>query len=120
MEERFVEIVIELIEEINKCRQIRNKGIVDEAMEYIRNNLNKDISLITVADRVYISPNYLSYLFKEEGENFRDFIIRVKMEKAKELLESGRYNNNQIAYKLGYSDGRYFYQAYKKYYEKLK
>lgn len=100
---------------INEDRLCRNMGIIQKAKNYVIEHYAHDVSLITVAEAVYISPNYLSFLFKESGENFKDFVIQVKMKKAEEMLESGNYNLNQIANVIGYKDGRYFSQVYKKY-----
>ncbi|WP_310603370.1 response regulator [Anaerosporobacter sp.] len=118
LENKVSMVVIRLTEDINQNRILRNEGIIEKAQKYIKQNISKDVSLITVADSVYVSPNYLSFLFKESGENFKDYVVRVKMEQAKEMIDAGTYNLNQIALMLGYKDGRYLSQVYKKYYEK--
>ena len=108
--------VSSIIDCITEDRTLRNKSLVDNAKQYICDHMDKDISLITVADAVHVSPNYLSFLFKDEGNiTFKEYVIQVKMEKAMELMENTHYNLNQIAQSLGYSDGRYFSQIYKKY-----
>lgn len=111
-------VVRNIADQINKDRVLRNEGIIDRAKKYVQQNVSGDVSLITVADSVYVSPNYLSFLFKESGENFKDYVIRTKMQKAKAMIESGKYSMNQIALELGYKDGRYLSQVYKKYQEK--
>lgn len=111
-------ILLQIAESINHNRILRNEGIIEKSKKYIRQNLSGDVSLITVAESVYVSPNYLSFLFKESGENFKDYVVRIKMEQAKEMMDSGFYNLNQIASKLGYKDGRYLSQVYRKYYDK--
>ena len=108
--------ILGVTDKINNNRILRNEGIIEKAEKYVRQNLSRDVSLITVADAVYVSPNYLSFLFKEHGENFKDYVVRIKMERATELMEQGKYNMNQIAQELGYKDGRYFSQVYRKYY----
>lgn len=115
IEEQINAVIIDITDRINNNRILRNEGIIEKAGKYIMQNLSGDVSLITVADAVYVSPNYLSFLFKEHGENFKDYVVRVKMERATELMEQGKYNMSQIAQELGYKDGRYFSQAYKKY-----
>lgn len=120
IEKNVIEIVELSMKIICDERKINNQIIAEKAKTYIKNNLSGDISLIAVADAVYVSPNYLSYLFKENGENFKDYVIRKKMEKAEEFLTKGKLNLNQIASRLGYSDGRYFSQVYKKYSNKAK
>lgn len=110
-------VIRSITEKINRNRLLRNEGIIEKAKKYVRQNLSGDVSLITVAEMVYVSPNYLSCLFKESGENFKDYVIRVKMQTAEEMMETKQYNLSQIAVALGYKDGRYFSQVYKKYKE---
>ena len=56
-------------------------------MLYIQENYNKDISLDDVSGIVNISPYYFSKIFKEEtGENFIEYVTKVRIEKAKEFL----------------------------------
>lgn len=118
LERKICAVILHITEKINDNRVLRNEGIIEKAKKYVQQNLSGDVSLIMVADAVYVSPNYLSFLFKENGENFKDYVVRVKMERATELMEQGNYTLNQIAQELGYKDGRYFSKVYKKYQEK--
>jgi len=115
LQEKLSAVVLNITEKINDNRILRNEGIIEKAEKYVQQHISGDVSLITVADAVYVSPNYLSFLFKEHGENFKDFVVRIKMEKATELMQMEHYNLNQIAQELGYKDGRYFSRVYKKY-----
>lgn len=115
LQEKVTDTIVDTSNIINTDRIIRSEGIVEKAKKYVEANLSKDVSLITVADYVFVSPNYLSFLFKETGENFKEYVLRVRMQKAEEMLGDGNYNYNQIASALGYRDGRYFSQVYKKY-----
>lgn len=57
---------------------------------------------------------FLSRLFSQlEGSTIEKFIIRQKIEKAKELLEYGELNLNEISYKLGYSSSAYLSTQFK-------
>lgn len=115
LQKQVTDMTQRIAERINNDRLLRNEGVIEKAKSYVIGHLSGDVSLITVADMVYVSPNYLSFLFKESGENFKDYVVRVKMERAREMMESGEYNLNQMAQALGYRDGRYFSQVYKKY-----
>lgn len=115
LKKQVIFVICDVTEKINHNRLLRNEGIIDKAKKYIQQNLSGDVSLIAVAEAVYVSPNYLSCLFKENGENFKDYIMRTKMQMAEEMIESKKYNLNQIALKLGYKDGRYFSMVYKKF-----
>lgn len=77
---------------VNACRAIRDQkedqsnSAAKKAMLYIQENYNKDISLDDVSGIVNISPYYFSKIFKEEtGENFIEYVTKVRIEKAKEF-----------------------------------
>ena len=59
--------------------------------EYIKKHYMEDIQVDQMAARLYMSPGYLSMVFKKEvGENIKQYIRNVRMEKAEELLTSHR------------------------------
>ena len=68
-----------------------------------------------LAEKVYLSSGYLSFIFKKEtGMNLNRFIRVFRMEKAKELLENTTMKNYEIAEKVGFSDPHYFGISFKK------
>jgi len=76
-----------------------------------------DISVRSIAERVYLHPVYLSKLFKSEtGESLGDYIIRVKMERARYLLRHTNRKIYEITAELGYQNPQYFSKMFKKYY----
>lgn len=103
-------------EEVDWVKRDRNIKFIDEMKSYILENFTKDITLEQVADHVGLSPDYLGRLFKKiEGQTFTDYLIHLRMEKAKELLDERELSIKQIAYMVGYSDPNYFSRAFKKY-----
>lgn len=85
------------------------------AAEYIREHYNEDISLSSVSTRYYITSSYFSSMFKEIiGENFVEYLTRIRMEKAKELLTDTSHKIGQISEMVGYADSRYFSKLFKK------
>lgn len=86
------------------------------AVAYIQDNLAQDISLEQTAETVGVSPYYLSRLFKDEtGENFVGYLTRLKMERAKELLQKYGYSIKKVSDALGYSSPTYFCKVFKRY-----
>lgn len=64
------------------------------------------------AQRVYLSPSYLSRIFKEKnGEGFAELLLRTRMEKACEMLEDCKYRSYDIAFYLGYDNPKSFSRA---------
>lgn len=116
-QEQISAVLQSIAKKIRQNRTLRNEGLIEKAKKYICQNLSGDVSLITVADMVYVSPNYLSFLFRESGENFKDYVVKTKMQRATEMMQNSSYSLGQIAAALGYRDGRYFSQVYKKYQE---
>ncbi len=90
--------------------------LVKTAIEFIYSNYSKDITLDCIAKEIYITPGYLSQLFKQEtGINFLDFLNQHRIQKAKEYLTSSFLKNYEIANKVGFKDEKYFSQVFKRY-----
>ena len=93
----------------------KSNDIVDSAKRYIDENYNKDVSLDDISRLMNLSPYYFSKLFKERtGENFVEFLTRVCIDKAKEMLESPEKSIKEICSEVGYSDPNYFSRIFKK------
>ena len=92
-----------------------SRGKIERVKRFLERNYNKKVSLKTAAKTVYLSPKYLSRVFKNRtGMKFNEYKLRVKTERAKEFLNQGEYNINQIAYKLGYKNSESFMRLFKK------
>ncbi len=92
-----------------------NQGI-KRAVEYITQNYGEDISLEDVAEHIKINPSYLCVLFKKNiGMTFSQFLNKVRIDKAKQLLENTEYSVMEIAVACGFSDQSYFTKVFKKY-----
>jgi two-component system response regulator YesN len=116
----FYEKIRALFAAVIEFRNSRTRGryqsVIVKAKEYIaRNFREQDISLHTVASHVGISPNHFSAVFSQEtGENFVEYLTRVRIEKAKQLLENTAMKSADIAYETGFSDPHYFSFIFKK------
>lgn len=89
--------------------------VIDMAQEYIRNNYSKDISLDDVSRTVNISPYYFSKIFKEgAGEGFVEYLTRIRIDKAKDLLTTTGCSMKEIGSMVGYADPNYFSRTFKK------
>lgn len=108
-----VEHLIKLVEE---ARSLRCQDIMKKVLAYIHQNYNRDLSLEEVAGAVYISPCYLSRIFKQtQGVNFIDYLTSVRLENAKHLLRTTSESIAEIAKKVGYRDPKYFSRVFKRY-----
>lgn len=101
-------------------RQIREKraahSIVWEARRFIEENYdNPDMSLTYVGEHFHITSNYLSRLFKEEtGENFVDYLARIRIEQAMRLLKETELPVQEIAARSGYTHYVSFNRVFKR------
>lgn len=102
------------IRRINSCRMH-----VEKAMDYIKENYNNsELSINDVSSFLHISPSYFGAIFKEEtGETCVNFLLKVRMESAKDLICTTNLKNFQIAEKVGYADQHYFSYCFKKYFK---
>jgi YesN/AraC family two-component response regulator len=92
-----------------------SKNNVQRAIDYIVANISKDISVKDVADYVHFTPEYFSKLFKKEtGENVKNYILKIKVDAAKDLLVNPNIPINIVAAELGYSNFSHFTQMFKK------
>ncbi|WP_246880461.1 response regulator [Sporosarcina sp. 6E9] len=96
----------------------QSKQSMTIAKEYIQTHFKASIALEDVAHLVNLSPNYFSNLFKEEfGETFIEFLTKIRMERAKELIEENTYSLKEISFMVGYKDPNYFSRVFKRYYQ---
>lgn len=94
-----------------------NNLLIMRAKEYIDLNYRRKFTLTDMANALYISPNYLSDLFKKHtGMKFSDYLLEVRMEKSKEYLMDVQYKVGDISALVGFSDARYFSSTFRKRY----
>lgn len=111
----FCTHIIQLMTQITENSKTQYSRQIQEAVTYIIHHYSEPVSLNTVAANVELSPNYFSGLFKKEtGQNFSDYLISYRIEKAKKLLSNSDKNISEIALEVGYSDVRYFSKLFKK------
>ncbi|NQX70857.1 response regulator [Paenibacillus alba] len=93
-------------------RKIRKE--VKLAQQIIMSKLGDPITLTSVADEVGLSSYYLSRLFREEsGESFNDYVTRLRMEKAVNLLQNTQLKVYEVAEQVGIPSYRYFSQLFR-------
>lgn len=92
---------------------------VGEAVRMIEREYANDLSLELLAERVYLSPSYLSYLFKkQQGVSINKFITQYRMNKAKEQLLTTNRKVVDIAPSVGYANIPYFISLFKSHFGK--
>ena len=114
--EKVTALLEALIEYRDSHTAGRYQSVILKAREYIdRNFAASDLSLYSTASHVGISPNHLSTVFAQEtGENFIEYLTRIRIERAKQLLKNTSMKSADIAAETGFSDPHYFSYIFKK------
>ena len=89
--------------------------IVAMAVDFINENYHRDLSLEVIARELHFSAGYIGLLFKQSmGTSFVDYLHKVRIEKACEILKDYRLKTYEVANQVGYIDEKYFCQIFKK------
>lgn len=97
---------------------VNRKYVVDQILNFFEDHYSEKISLDQIAENMYLSPFYISKIFKSEtGDTPIRHLINIRLERAKELLESGSVSSIQdVAASVGYEDAYHFSKLFKKRY----
>lgn len=123
---RFIskaDLIADFKQEINRIFEILEKyyliykdNIVRQACNYVIDNIDKKITLTEIGKVLGISKNYFCSLFKQEtGQNFLNYVTKLKMQRAKYLLKEKNMRIYEVSNLLGYVDTTYFTQLFKRY-----
>lgn len=107
----------EAIDKIEAIRKSKTRLVIAEVQSYIDQHYIDPITLETVAHHFFVSKEHLSRVFKTTAhENLTEYIIRKRMEKAKELLQQPHISIKQAALMVGYPEQAYFHRVFKKHF----
>ncbi|MCQ2523082.1 MAG: response regulator [Lachnospiraceae bacterium] len=97
------------------------KEYIKDALLFIDENLNdEDLSIVSVATHVYLNPVYFGRVFKETmGMSFKKYLLKCRMEKAKEIIRNSSDSISYICDQIGISNPSYFAHLFKEYTGKL-
>lgn len=96
-----------------KTRTSRHDAL-QRVTRYIRENLAQDLNLTDAAATVFLSPNYLAHLLKNElGKTFTDLVTERRMERAQELLANTAMRIADVAHASGFADEGYFTRRFR-------
>ena len=93
------------------------EGVLRRVLHAVQTRYMEELSLIAFAQEYHINYIYLSRKFKEmTGETFTDALMRVRMEKARQLIERDGFSERDTAPLVGYTNPYYFTGCYRKYF----
>lgn len=103
------------LDRVDNCKDQKNHFATQQAAEYIRQHFCGKLTIDTIAQAVYLSPCYLSRIFKQNvGCTLMEYLAQVRVEQAKEMLKDPQFNVMQVAEKSGFEDPGYFTRVFKK------
>jgi two-component system response regulator YesN len=112
----FLDKITDISKKIENSKNDKSESLIEKAEAYIDSNYMKEISLDDVSSYCNISSYYFSKLFKQEtGENYVEYLNKVRIENAKRLLNESDSSIKEVCYSVGFSDPNYFSRAFKKY-----
>ena len=95
---------------------IERKDVIYKAINFIKQNLDKKITLQDTARHVGFSYTHFSKVFKDEmGVPFNVYLNKFRVERSKALLLSDRLSIQEVCDAVGYTDQSYFVKVFKKY-----
>jgi AraC-like DNA-binding protein len=124
---QFESLVLDLLAQIlsrsfpiRPDRQSRRRSAVDEAVDILREEWDAPPTIAALARRVGLNECYLKAEFRQRtGLTIGEFVRKLRMEKALELIESGENSILQVALSVGYSNPSHFSAAFKRFYGRL-
>jgi two-component system response regulator YesN len=105
---RFTDCVFNLV-------NVKHKDIIYKAIDYIKKNYMKKITLQEVADCVYLNPSYFSKIFKSELNcSFVNYVNKIRVEMSKNLLFDLSIPITDVSSLVGFDEQCYFTKVFKK------
>lgn len=113
--EKTVSKQIEELMEIFISRNRNYSEAVYMVIRYIEKNYSKPVTLEELANYVHMNRSYISHLFKKEtGNNINTYLLEVRLEKAKLMLQNSKNSIQDICSEVGIYDSAYFSKVFKK------
>lgn len=103
------------IRSVQESREHETLGAMERAKRYIKERFCEELSLEEVAAHVHLNPHYFSKMFKDQaGETFIDYVTRLRITHARELIADESLSLKEVCYRVGYKDPNYFSRVFKK------
>jgi len=94
----------------------KNLHIIHQISSLIDRSFSRQLTIEDIAKQVYLSPNYVRTLFKEKtGETILEYLTRVRIQHAAELLKDKSKKIHEIAAAVGYENVSYFCSVFQKF-----
>lgn len=112
----FKRWVYYMIQKAEAYLELASNGekVINRVKQYIKTNLNEELTRKEIAEYVYLSPDYLSRIFKQEtGIQLTEYITQKRIQEAKQQLKETDKPIGEIAFSVGYSNWAYFTKVFR-------
>lgn len=115
LRDRMISAIHEILRRQADKKQKVPKHVVSELTDYLNENYHKEISLVDLSGRFFLSPQYLSQMFKEKtGDTYLNYLMGLRIDAAKKLLAQSDLKVYEICERVGYTDTTYFSRLFEK------
>lgn len=105
------------LDEESEETNLNSDAVIDIIHDYIDKNYSQNIKISMFADKYFFSKEYLTRQFKARYScGIYEYVLQVRMERARELLLDPAIKIQDIAQRVGYVDNNYFSKAFRTYY----
>lgn len=96
-------------------RQEQESKVINDIKDYIRMNIEMKLSRKEIAEKVYLSPDYLTKIFRNKtGMTLIEYIMAEKINAAIRMIENENISIGEVAQRLGYDNFSYFSEIFRK------
>ena len=96
-------------------KENKNQAAIQSILAYMKENYRDDITLNFMAESVYLSPSYLSKIFKEAtGKNYLEYLTEIRIEASKQLLKQSNYKITEINERVNLGNVQNFIRIFKR------
>jgi len=111
----LMEWIKHTVQKAIKCMSMAEQSVVEKVIHFIKTHLSEDLSRVTIANHVFLNPDYLTRIFKKElGIGISDYLFQERIKIARELLTNTDLSISVIASHVGYTNFSHFSRMFKK------
>lgn len=100
---------------LKNLKEDSRQDMIGQIKSYVENNYMEDVSIARIGEVFHITPTYLSRLFREKtNQKYIDYVTKVRMQKAKLLLEQSEIGVKTVSELVGYASEKHFSKIFKK------
>jgi len=93
----------------------QNQQTAERIAAYIDENFAQPLTLSSIAQKLYLTPSYVSHTFREKRQmTVTDYIMQVRIRRARELLRTTNLPISNIAINTGFLDSNYFTRVFRR------